>query len=258
MKYNVAGDYAMEVEVANADSLAFLDGYAQVTFIITAGKEPLNLRLEFGLNGQGLALFDSIVPGNSSSSYADADSVKSAFEDDFVFATTETYKQEKIYYYANETDAKNDTNRLKDSNKNDRYEEGEEFDVATFGTLNGKTAKLVQYYRYDTVKYLIDESADSSDESTSESVVESTDNSDKNLVWLQVTSIIIALVLVGALVAIIVRKVFAKNTRKKNKTKTYYHQGYNKNNRYTKDNDVAVPDAEDAEKEYDYDNPENN
>lgn len=263
MSYNVKGDYKMEVEVSNVDCSTFLDGYAQVTFIVTAGKEPLNLRLEFGLNNAGVALFDSISAGTSSTSYSSVDSVKNAFEADYNFTAPDKFTQKdgKIYYYENETDAKNDTNRLKDDDGNDRYDVAKELEITTFGTVKNNTsstAKLVQYYNFDVIKYVIEPAEvveeEESTESTSDENVETVDNYG----WLQVTSILIAIALIGALVAIIVRKSFSKKTSKKNKTKTYYHQGYNKNNRYSKGGDVAVPDAEDNEKEYDYDNPDNN
>lgn len=256
MVYDVTGSYNMETEIVNADCVKFLDGYAQVTFIVTSGADTLNLRLEFGAKNQGVVLFDSISSGSSNSTYTSFDAVKTAFEDDYTF-TTVSYTQEKIYYYANETDAKNDENRIKE-NGADKYDEGEAYNVVAFGSV-GTDAKLIQYYRYDTAnKYVIEEGADK-EESTPESIVEdeNANTAGQNLGWLQVTSVVIALVLVAALIAVVIRKSFANKTKKKNKTKAYYHQGYNKDNRYSKGN-VAVPDADDNSKEYDYDNPENN
>ena len=65
------------------------------------------------------------------------------------------------------------------------------------------------------------------------------------------TSIIIALVLVAALIAVVVRKSFEGKTSKKQQTEKYY-QGYNKTNRYSKKSDVAVPDEEEMSEDYDY------
>ena len=122
----------------------------------------------------------------------------------------------KIYYYENETDAKADKNRLKDEDGKDRYEVGETYDVATFGTLEGKTTNLVQYFRFDTYKKYNIEAKSTEEESVQESVTESDTNATgtQKQGWLQVVSIIVALAVIAALVAVIVRKSFAKKRRK--------------------------------------------
>ena len=255
--------YTMATEITNADCTS-LNGFAKVTFIITAGKDALNVRFEFGVKGEGFAFFDSISTGASSTAYTNADAVEEAFNGgiDYNFTTVEEYDQDKIYYYADEADVGDEDLRLKDENGEFRFDIGTKDTVVFFGKANksNASANLIQYYRYDTLNpYRIDATAnDGADEDTSED--ESTEESSpattepQKFAWLQVTSIIIALVLIGALIAIVLRQFFAKRTKKKAKTKKYYHQGYNKNNRYSKStSDVAVPDDEDNSKAYDYD-----
>ncbi len=112
---------------------------------------------------------------------------------------------------------------------------------------------LIHYYRFDTDDlYIIEETEDEKEEEEEESVESSTSNSGENIAWLQITSILVAVALFGALIAVIVRKAFADRLSKKKKTEKYYHHGYDKTKRYTKSSDVAVPDADDIAEDYDY------
>ena len=151
--------------------------------------------------------------------------------------------------------------RLTDDDGELRYDEGEKTTIVALGGASAESTEyFVQYYRFDTDDlYKIDAGEEETEtESEEESESEETTTEVENYGWLQVTSIIIALVLVGALIAVVIRKASEGKSNKKRKTQKYYHQGYDKTTRRTGKNDVAVPDADDSAKDYDYDNPENN
>lgn len=256
---------AVKTTVTKEDCARFEDGYAIVTYVITTGAEEFELKLEFGSNG--VAVFDALNAGTLNSTYTSAEVLIDEFYVGVENLNVYTFDKEtvtpKIYYYANVADVGNEDLRLKDEDGNPRVTDGVETIVYALGKAETATEYFVQYFRFDTDDlYEIDagdeeitsEPDSSSDsESTSESVSET-----QNYGWLQVTSIIIALVLVAALVAVVIRKSFEGKARKKKNTEKYYHQGYDKSTRRTGKNDVAVPDAEDNAKDYDYDNPENN
>lgn len=255
---------AVKTTVTNADCARFEDGYAIVTYVITTGAEEFELKLEFGSNG--VAVFDALNAGTLNSTYTSAEVLMDNFyagEIDAVYTFDKESVVPQIYYYANVADVGNEDLRLKDEDGNVRVTDGVETIVYALGKANDTaTEYFVQYFRFDTDDlYEIDagdqettsEPDSSESESTSESVSET-----QNYGWLQVTSVIIALVLVVALVAVVIRKSFEGKARKKKNTEKYYHQGYDKSTRRTGKNDVAVPDAEDNAKDYDYDNPENN
>ena len=244
----------MVATVKNADSVAYLNGYATVTFIITTGNESFNARLEMGMSGEGVAIIDSITTGTTTASYTSADEVKSRFNDGYDYKISTESTSEKIYYYASEADVGKEDLRLKDEDGNVRYDEGKVTAVLAFGYVIRKDGteggKLLQYYRFDTDDLYVIEEPEVEEDEEDESVEESTPAGDENLAWLQISSIVIAAVLVAALVAVIVRKFLAGKVSKKKKTEKYYHQGYNKNSRYSK-GDVSVPDAEDGDYNYD-------
>ena len=247
-------DGKLQTTVTNADSVKFLNGttpYVNVTFIITTGAETFSTRLEFGTDG--VAIFDGFNCGSVNSVYTSADVVKSTFFDgeDYVFSTEKVVPE--IYYYADEADVGDPDLRLLDDDGNVRVEYGEETEIVALGRLSddASVSAMIHYYRLDTDDNYVIEVDEDEEESVEESTSESTAELGENVGWLQVTSIIIALVLVGALIAIVVRKSMEGKTSKKQQTEKYY-QGYNKNNRYSKKSDVAVPDEDDMAEDYDY------
>ena len=252
--------------ITNAVSDKFETGFATVTFIIVTGYESYDVKLEFGANG--VALFQSIVTGITNNTYSTADIVKQSFDsDDFKFAG-DVLQAVKTYHYTSAEHAGDLELAVKDENNKPVYDESKTKEIAsTYATLNSTNealtgAKLVIYNRLNlNDRFTIDlpegEESTSAVESESTTEEESAAEEGQNLGWLQVTSIIIALVLVAALVAVVVRKSVEGKNSKKKKTEKYY-QGYDKSKRYTKNSDVAVPDEDDKSKDYDYDNPENN
>ena len=258
-------DGKAKTNIVNADSVAFIgeNGFATVTYIITTGNETFDVKVEFGVEGAGVAIFDKINCGTANSTYTSGEVVLDKFYDgsDYVFTTTE--KAFNIYYYADEADVGNEDLRLEDEDGNVRFDVGETFIVEALGTVKREgatTDAFIQYYRFDTDDiYRIEapetEETESVESSSEESVV---DDGNTNYGWLQVTSIIIALVLVAVLIAVVVRKSMAGKTSKQKKTENYYHQGYNKNNRYSRKNNVVAPDEEDSAKDYDYGDDDNN
>ena len=262
--FTALNDAEVKTSITNADCVRFLDGYAIVTYVITTGDESFDVKFEFGTSG--VAVFDNVNCGALNTTYTSAELLMENFyegETDAVY----TFKKEevipKIYYYASEDDVGEEDLRLTDDDGELRYDEGNKTTIVALGGVSADaTEYFVQYYRFDTDDlYEIDagDEEDTETESTSEeeSVKESTTETE-NYGWLQVTSIIIALVLVVALVAVVIRKSSEGKSSKKRKTQKYYHQGYDKSTRRTGKSDVAVPDADDSAKDYDYDNPENN
>ncbi|MBQ7373775.1 MAG: hypothetical protein IJW64_04345 [Clostridia bacterium] len=261
--FTALNDKAVKTTVTNADCARFEDGYAIVTYVITTGAESFDLKFEFGSNG--VAVFDTLNCGTLNTTYTSAEAFMDNFyagDADAVFTFDTDSVVPEIYFYADEADVGQEDLRLKDDDGNVRVEEGEETTVYALGKANDTaTEYFAQYYRFDTDDlYQIDagdeEETTSESTSESESVSESTTETQQ-YGWLQVTSIIVALVLVAALIAVVVRKSFEGKSRKKKNTEKYY-QGYDKSTRRTVKNDVAVPDAEDTAKDYDYDNPDNN
>lgn len=254
----------VKTTIVNNDCARFEDGYAIVTYVITTGNETFDLKFEFGTNG--VAVFDTLNCGTLNTTYTSAEAVMDNFyagDIDAVFTFDTEKVIPKIYFYASESDVGEEDLRLKDDDGELRVKNGEETTIYALGKSNDTaTEYFVQYFRLDTDDlYEIDAEENEDDvtsESTSESVSESTSTEVQNYGWLQVTSIIIALALVGALIAVVIRKSLDGKNRKKKNTQKYYHQGYDKSTRRTGKNDVAVPDAEDTAKDYDYDNPENN
>lgn len=247
-------DGKLQSVVTNAESAKFLDGttpYVTVTFIITTGAETFSTRIEFGTDG--VALFDGFNCGSANSTYTSADVVKETFFDgtDFTFATEKVVPE--IYYYADEADVGDPDLRLTDENGNVRVKYGEETEIVAIGKINDKA--LIHYYRLDTDDVYEIEVDEDEEESVEESTSDSTAELGENVGWLQVTSIIIALVLVAALIAVVVRKSMEGKTSKKQQTEKYY-QGYDKSNRYSKKSDVAVPDEDDLAEDYNYDDAE--
>ena len=254
----------VKTTITNADCVRFLDGYAVVTYVITTGDESFDVKFEFGTSG--VAVFDSVNCGALDTKYTSAEILMENFyegETDAVYTFTKTEVVPKIYYYASEDDVGEEDLRLTDDDGELRFDEGDKTTIVALGGVNAEaTEYFIQYYRLDTDDlYAIDDGEDTETESESTPEEESTSESTKeveNYGWLQVTSIIIALVLVGALIAVVIRKSSEGKSSKKRKTQKYYHQGYDKSTRRTGKNDVAVPDADDSAKDYDYDNPENN
>ncbi|MBR2336811.1 MAG: hypothetical protein IKA61_02575 [Clostridia bacterium] len=247
---------AYETTVTKYESEKFIDGFATVTFIITSGIESFDVRLQFGVNGEDkVALFQSVLTGSANTTYTSAEVVKSIFADDYTFAG-DVKEPIVTTYYASEDHVGDSSLILKDDDGNNRVETSSKKEIkSTYATV-GTAAKLIIYNRLDLDDRFVIE-APEAEESTSESVVESGAESTEggNLGWLQVTSIIIALVLVVALIAVVVRKSTESKTKKKKATEKYY-QGFDKN-KHAKGN-VAVPDEDDKAKDYDYDNPDNN
>lgn len=262
-----------------------LDGYTTIRYIIKTGEDAMNLRIEFGLEGLGLVMFDKIDEGTTAT-YDTADALKSSLED-MKFDDSVKMDGFTAYYYASKDDVNNESKRLKDENGNVREKVFDALTVVAFAkpdsdenheiALTYENA-TVKYFRYDVEdyvnNYLIDASS-SSNEDTSESSSDSSSSSDSATaattnVWLQVVSIIIAIVIIVALVAVIVRKALENKKRKKAKTDSYY-KGYDKSTahsngqRYSVRNakkaanstedkkiDIQAPDKEDEEKAYDY------
>ena len=256
---------AYSTVVTNEVSSAFNDGFATVTFIVTTGFESYDVRLQFGVSGDNqVALFQSVNVGSSNGSYTSADAVKNVFNpDDYAFTDTAS-EAVKTYYFASEDHAGDMSLALKAEDGSVRCDTGDVTVKSTHATLvkdglsdAAKAVKLVIYNRLNLNDRYTIEAPETEEESVVESESISGEEGTQNYGWLQVTSIIIALVLVVALVAVVIRKSTESKQSKKKRTEKYY-QGYDKNKRYTKSSDVAVPDADDNAKDYDYDNPENN
>ena len=254
---NVFKNFGTKID--NATSKTFEDGFATVTFIITTGFENYDLRLEFGVEGAGVALFQSIATGSVNANYVSFESVESAFNADNVYAfASKNSIAQSTYHYSNESDAGNLSAALK--NEDGSYivdTSAKKYTQYGVATLANSDVALIVYERLNLDdRYVIDVDEDAEEEVTSES--ESTEKVEggENYGWLQVTSIIIALALVAALVAVVVRKA-TENKNKKRKNTEKYYQGFDKN-KFSKSNDVAVPDEDEKAKDYDYDNPENN
>ena len=254
---NVFKNFGTKID--NATSKTFEDGFATVTFIITTGFENYDLRLEFGVEGAGVALFQSIATGSVNANYVSFESVESAFNADNVYAfATKNSIVQSTYHYSNESDAGNLSAALK--NEDGSYivdTSAKKYTQYGVATLANSDVALIVYERLNLDdRYVIDVDEDEEEEVTSEK--ESTEEVEggENYGWLQVTSIIIALALVAALVAVVVRKA-TENKNKKRKNTEKYYQGFDKN-KFSKSNDVAVPDEDEKAKDYDYDNPENN
>lgn len=279
-KINGANVEAVTYITSNSDK--DLDGYTTVRYIIKTGEDAMNLRIEFGLEGNGLVAFDKIDEG-SSASYDTAETLKSSLED-MKFDDSVKMEGFTAYYYASEDDVNDESKRLKDDDGELRTKVFDSLTVIAFAKPDVDSVALtyenatIKYFRYDVEdyvnKYLIDDS-DSSSESSSESEsesdsTESATNDGASNVWLQVVSIIIAAVIIVALVAVIVRKAWANRKHKKAKTEAYY-KGYDKKSahsngeRYSVRNaknglnkasadklDIQAPDEEDENTEYDY------
>ena len=161
------------------------------------------------------------------------------------------------YYYAYESHAGNLSLALKDDNGNVRKTVSTNKEVdkgyATLAGHEGEDKALVIYNRSNLDDRYIIEAPETPAVTTP---VDPATAGNKSYGWLQVTSIILALVLVLALIAVVVRKSTEGKNKKRKNTERYY-QGYNKN-KFSRSNDVAVPDEDDISKDYDYDNPENN
>ena len=253
--------------ITNAVSDKFESGFATVTFIIATGYESYDVRLEFGVKGADqVALFQAIVTGVVNASYTSAEAVKANFDSiDYKFAG-DVLDHTKTYHYTSADHAGNLDLAVTDDNGDYVVDVSTTKEIAsTYATVNSEdenanSVTLVIYNRLDlNDRYTIDiveGEEESSSEAESESATDSTD-SGENYGWLQVTSIIIALALVAALVAVVVRKSMEGKNKKRKQTEKYY-QGYDKSKRYSKDNSVAVPDEDEKAKDYDYDNPENN
>ena len=221
------------------------DGYVTVTFYVTAGESPLYLRTEVwngtraNGNSTGYVLVGEISA--ESGEYASFDDVKENYSAVF---TTETYNQGKIYSYYNG----DESDPVLDDDNEKVYKVADDY-VVYATNANG----TVKFMRADVLNKSVSvEKTDEEEETSSEEEESSSDEETTigNLVWLQITSIIIAGVLVIVLVVIVLRKVFEGKAKKKEKTRSYY-VGYDKKNRVLpKVKDIEAPD--DTDEEYDY------
>lgn len=250
-----------ETEV-NTETYKFSDGYAYIQYIIKAGDEDKNIRIETGVKGVGSALFDAVDAG-SSASYSDTDSLINA-EDfrDYVFGTVEERigdEQNRVYYYAKKSEVGDESKRIKDDDGNYKFIVKDPVKVIAYGMPDASGASqatyessTVKYFRFDTasMKYEIQTSSsksDSSSDSSSSSSSESSSTSETvgNYAWLQIVSIIIAAVIIIALVAVIVRKALEGRKSKRAKTKAYYG-GYNQKTAKTDGHRYSVKNAKNA------------
>ena len=230
--------------------------YTTVTFYVRP-KYDTTLAMEFWNgardgkdNNSGIVFFDGYSTGTSS--YATYEDLAAEYKDADAQFDTYVYNQGKIYsYYDYDNDEK-----ATDDDGNEISENAEDYVV--FAENKDKTIK---FYRYDVLSVYNNvekesEEESSEEETSSEDESEATDTTVGNIGWLQVTSIVIAVALIAALVAIFVRRGVEKNKKKKAKTQSYY-VGYDKSTRRTvSKNGIQAPD--DDGKDYDYDNPENN
>ncbi len=246
--------------VTSETSNKFRDGFATVTFIITTGFENYDVRLKFGVEGDGsVALFQSILPGSSNTTYTSYEAINSALNVNNIYTFTKNEMATTTYYYANESHAGDTNLALKDENGVVRktVSTKKQVNEATASlTVDTTNTKLVIYNRLNLDDRYIIEAPEVEESAPTESTESTEAEGGQNYGWLQVTSIIIALALVAALVAVVVRKATEGKNKKRKHTETYY-QGFNKN-KFSKKNDVAVPDEDEKAKDYDYDNPENN
>ena len=227
-------NYLAETTVTSATKVN-RGGYALIQYIIKTGSDEKNIRIEFGLNGEGLALFDDVNAG-SSASYADADAV--VLDDyDFDFVEEKVGDENNlVYYYASKDDVGDASKRLKDSDGEIRSVYKDPVKAIAYGAIPDAASSqtvtydeaTVKYLRFDVeeMKYEIDSSSSDDDNSSSDDSSSSSSDGDSatvgNYAWLQIVSIIIAAVIIVALVAVIVRKALAGRKSKKAKTKAYY------------------------------------
>ena len=242
-------------KVNSADSDILRDGFATVTFVITTGFESYDVRLKFGVEGEGVALFQNLLPGSANSTYTSFEALQTALNANDLYNFVEESKSATTtYYYASDAHAGDASLRLKDENGNVRKTVSSKKEVDKgYATLDGGESTLIIYNRFNLDdRYIIEAPETETPEVTEDQATQS----GGNYGWLQVTSILLALVLVLALIAVVVRK-STEGKNKKRKTTESYYQGYNKN-KYSRHNDVAVPDEDEISKDYDYENPENN
>lgn len=271
------------------ETYKFSDGYSFIQYIIKAGDEDRNIRIEVGVNGVGSVLFDTVDAG-SSASYSDTDSLIAANDyRDYTFGTVEEKlgdDENKVYYYADKDDVGDESKRIKDDDGNYKFIVKDPINVIAYGmpdeSGNAQVTyenATIKYFRFDaeSLKYEIEtESSDddsSSDSSSSSDSASSTEPAG-SYAWLQIVSIIIAAVIIIALVAVIVRKALEGRKSKKAKTKAYYG-GYNQKTatadgrRYSvknaknaaakaeskadKKSDVTIVDLDESDKEAAYD-----
>ncbi len=246
LNYKPAGNTADAIDRTIA---AEIDDYGVVTFYVVTGDEAMSFRLELyngtrdgSENSQGYVLFDDVYAGTTT--YTTYEILKQQYSKNF-FTTELKYNQGKIYsYYNGNTD-----DPVKDDDGNAVYTAAEDYIAYAEG-------ENVKFMRYDVVSKINSvEKETEEEESESESEEEESAESEStigNLVWLQITSIVIAAALVIALVAVILRKVFEKKTKKKAKTRSYYI-GYDKNShKVPTKHDIEAP--EETDEEYNYDN----
>ena len=249
-------NYSTTVKFADSNTLR--DGFATVTFVITTGFENYDVRLKFGVEGEnGVALFQSLLPGSANSSYTSFEALKTTLNTNDIYAFVEESKlATTTYYYASENHAGDLSLALKDEDGNVRKTVSSKKEVNKgYATLDFEGAStLVIYNRLNLDDRYIIEAPETPE--VPESTVDPATQGTKSYGWLQVTSILLALALVLALIAVVVRKSAEGKNKKRKNTESYY-QGYNKN-KYSRNNDVAVPDEDDKAKDYDYENPENN
>lgn len=266
--------------IVTKDTAANRDGYVLIQYIIKTGEDAKNIRIEMGLSGEGLALFNS-VDGGSSSSYDDAESV---ILSDYTFGYVEEKlgdDDNKVYYYASKDDVGDLSKRITENGEY-KYVTKEPIKAIAYGSpaeTSAYESATVRYYRFDVeeMKYEIeastsDDDTSSSDSSSDSSSEETVSTEIGNYAWLQITSIIIAAVIIIALVAVIVKKILENSKHKKAKTRSYYG-GYDQKSanvdasKYSVKNakkkaiastskkddlNIVAPDEEDNAKAYDY------
>ena len=64
----------------SSNAAALSDGYVLVRFIVKTGDKAMRLRLEFGVDGAGVAMFGTVQTGTSSD-VSTEDTLKSSLED---------------------------------------------------------------------------------------------------------------------------------------------------------------------------------
>lgn len=273
-----SADYTAMVKVSD-NSAALDDGYVLVRFIVKTGKTAKKLRLEFGVEGNGLMMVGAVEAGKSSSIEDEAALKDDGTLKDYLF-DGKIVDKKTVYYYKSEKDATSGdaSKRLKDSDGDVREKVIEAQTMYVYAAP--KTAAIsevteenatIRLYRFDDVNYIIEaKTDDDKDDDKDDSTDSSSNQAVKSYVWLQIVSIIIAAAIIIALVAIIVRKAVDNGKRKKAKTRSYY-TGYDQKtahenaSRYSVKNakkptkpagkpaiDVQAPDEDDRAAEYDY------
>ena len=251
------------VQVVTADDCLEKGGWATVNFVITAGNEDINYRMELW-NGSrdektkssGIVLFDE-----ASTSTPTMAEFKAKLAADDKIDETKTIKYTRMPSTVQYTDSNGD-----DAEMTRTYSSEVVFEQYT------KLKTVIATYETIDVDHELDERTtdDEDDSSSSSSSSTTTDEETSYSLPLQIVSIVISVLMIIAILIIIIRKVIGEKHRKKVASQIFYNRDTRDSaqnainaNKAKRESAVKAKEEADAkedaeEKPYDYDNPENN